>query len=224
MDELELTIPTGTSLGDTADALAALRQLYRSVGRSELGERPPEWLMNGHDDGSLVVTYVPENDVAEAGRVMRRLFSEISALREGVRPESFTDVWGPAIRKLIPFDIKLGGKVAEFDAAALSGALEISRVETHFGTVEGILMRSSLLGDRDDFDIVDRLTGTKIKCIFNRDLIELIGASFGRRVLVHGPINERADQILFVEVEEIEILPTAGKSVRWGDVLGVLAE
>lgn len=224
MSKLKFTIPNGASLGDTAQALAGLRQLYRSVGRSELGSAPPNWVMTGHHDGSLVVDYVPESDGAEAERIMKRLLSDVSGLREGIRPRSFSDTWSGALKGLQGFGVQFGDSTAQFDAKALGEARSISRIETHYGTVEGTVMRSSLLGSQDDFDLIDRVTDEKIKCFFRREIIDEIRGSLGRRVVVYGLVNERDGKVLHVDAEEVVVQSTPGESVRWGDVLGVLAD
>lgn len=192
------------------DAARSLLDLLSEVGRSLSAEKAISWRVSDLSTGSAAIALQPEpaSDRDHAGDTISSTVGGLAEMDSAdTRPRHFSDKAVRSARKL--------GQLAGADGAGvvlqasgcpvgervqvLSGRVEANGRQMlrrpsprEYGSVEGTLEALTIHG-QDAFAVYDAITGKRIECVCDREMLEQAIEHLGKRVLVRGEIRRPGD-------------------------------
>lgn len=202
-----------------------LSGLLDELDRTRSGGRSVRWLVTGLEVGSALVQVTGEpvpGHVSDIGpQIVRDAVQTLAAARSGqrpphVRPRAWEYVDGIATI-LRQEDVRIEVSAEDETPIELGPDLplptlpeipvELLEPEVAIGSLEGAL-ETVYLHDEPHFEVWDVLYGRRIRCDFNRSLLERVRAGLGERVRVQGQIAFGRDgrPEAMPEVVDIQVL------------------
>lgn len=223
------------------DAARSLLDLLSEVGRSLSDEKPISWRISNLSTGSAAIELQPAsaNDRDHAGSTISSMVGGLAEMEyAATRPRHFSDraVQSASILgQLAGADgariaLRASGGSVEERVQVLSGRVEANGRQVlrqpsprEYGSVEGTLEALTIHG-KNAFAVYDAVTGKRIECVCDRQMLEQVIEHLGKRVLVRGEIRHPGDgKSKKVLVEGFRLLGV-GTLPQVEDVRGMFAD
>ena len=221
------------------EAAKSLLEILSEVGRSLSDRKTVSWCIAHFDGGGRAIALRPaaDDDPAHAAGAITATVCGLAEMDAStVRPAHFSDKAVRFARRLgrvagqhgAGIELSASGGPAGGQTQVLSGRVEahgrqMLRRPREFGSVEGTLEALTIHG-RNAFSVYDAITGKRVECVCDREMLEQVVEHLGKRVLVRGEIRHPGDgKSKRVLVEGFRLLGV-GPLPQADDVRGLFAD
>jgi len=206
---LHLAVGRGSPLGAVIDAERDFHAIAKSVAHEVAGASPFDWILDQVMESDFLRFRITPDlsskgaDPLLAKEVVDAIAGGIEFLTENASPPDFyayksleyVQRLASRRRQLGHVSILNGSRGAEIDGRLVVNLATALRPSfTEYGSIEGRLEGMNIHAKSRYFRIYDPLTNQGVRCHFGARIpLDSISAGIGRRVLVGGEIDYRAD-------------------------------